>query len=324
MLKRKRRSGYWVSLIVLAGSDMTVFRRCIYDVGCFYAIAVRAMLLSILPLSITFAEDAANFYTVIDQDGHMRSIQKKPVDADRSQSTPVVPTSTASPISTLDGQEYIDSEYLEKRQFNLAGKKTFVTLPDGLGGTQVIERTPGAVETSDAAKNRVPSRADVLFTLSKQYERIPAAEITSLIGMRCVARDALRESKILRDQELILWPRSDAPRLKNRQGLNFLIVELGLNNRDISLQSFAPLGKQSDYYWPLPIFLDEQGCVLEGVNAFYQKTLASSMLQPSVLVGNLHVPEHAKYLMLTPLFEATDLPNIALSQLGQLRLIPLR
>lgn len=318
MLKRKQVSGYWVSLIERAGSGMSILRY-------FCVVLVKLAFLSSLPVSSSFAADVSNFYTVVDQDGHMRSIQKNSIDSgDRTQSTPAVPTPTADPISTLDGQQYIDSKYLEKRQFNLAGKKVFVTLPDGLGGTQVIERTPGAVEPSDVPKNQTPSRADFLFTLSEQYERISAAEITSLIGMRCVAREMLHESKILRDQQLILWPRSDAPLLKNRQGLNFLIVQFGSNNRDISLQSFAPLGRQSDYYWPLPIFLDEQGCVLEGVNAFYQKTLVSTMLQPSVLVGNLHVPEHAKYLMLTPLFEATDLPNIALSKVGQLRLIPLR
>ncbi len=319
MLKREPVSGYWVSLIERAGSGMSILR--------YICVAlVKLAFLSSLPVSSSFAQDAANFYTVIDQDGHMRSIQKKSIDVvdDRGQSIPVVPAPTTDPISTLDGQQYIDSEYLEKRKFNLAGKKTFVNLPDGLGGIQVIERTPGAEEPLDIVKKQPPSRADVLFSLSKQYERVSAAEITPLIGMRCVSREVLREPKILRDQELILWPRSDAPMVGNRQGLNFLIVQLGMNNRDISLQSFAPLGKQSDYYWPLPIFLDEQGCVLEGVNAFYQKTLVSTMLQPSVLVGNLHVPEHAKYLMLTPLFEATDLPSIKLSKVGQLRLVPLR
>jgi len=270
------------------------------------------------------ADDSSKFYTVIDQDGHMRSIQKKSADSDTPNSSTTSDQSSSDPILTMDGQQYVDSEYLEKRKFNLAGKKTFYAMPDGMGGTQVIERTPGAVNQEDQNSNRTVVNPEPLVSLSTQYERVPAADIVSLINMKCLASSALDKVKVLRDQELIVWPRSDAPKVNHRASLNYVVVKLGLNNRDISLQSFAPLGRQSDYYWPLPIFLDEQGCVLEGVNAFYQKTLPSTMLQPSVLVGNLHVPEHAKYLMMTPLHEAIDLPNIRLAEVGQIRLIPLR
>lgn len=272
------------------------------------------------------ADDSSKFYTVIDQDGHMRSIQKKTADSDHpnSSSVSISDQSSADPILTMDGQQYVDSEYLEKRKFNLAGKKTFYAMPDGMGGTQVIERVPGAVNKEDNIQDKTEVNPEPLVSLSTQYERVPAVDIVSLINMKCLSGLALDKAKVLRDQQLIIWPRSDAPMVNRRAGLNYVVVKLGLNNRDISLQSVAPLGRQSDYYWPLPIFLDEQGCVLEGVNAFYQKTLPSTMLQPSVLVGNLHVPEHAKYLMLTPLHEAIDLPSIRLSEVGQIRLIPLR
>jgi hypothetical protein len=275
--------------------------------------------------SVVYADDSSNFYTVIDEDGHMRSIQKKSADGDKS--SPLAsssPKASANPMMRLDGQEYVDSEYLEKRKFNLAGKKTFYTMPDGQGGTQVIERVPGAIEPEDTSQNQALNPNQPLITLSKTYERVNALDITSLIGMKCIPAKAFQNTQILRNQQIVIWPRSDAPKVNHHASLNYVIVEFGSNNRDISLQSFAPLGLKSDYYWPLPIFLDEQGCVLEGVNAYYQKTLPSTMLQPSVLIGNLHVPEHAKYLMLTPLHEAIDLPNIRLSEVGQVRLIPLR
>ncbi|MDE2421855.1 MAG: putative pilus assembly protein FilE [Gammaproteobacteria bacterium] len=272
------------------------------------------------------ADDSSKFYTVIDQDGHMRSIQKKAADSDSPNSSPasISDQSSADPILMMDGQQYVDSEYLEKRKFNLAGKKTFYAMPDGMGGTQVIERVPGGVNKEDHVPEKTEVSSEPLVSLSTQYERVPAVDIISLINMKCLSGSALDTAKVLRDQQLIIWPRSDAPMVNHRTGLNYVVIKFGLNNRDISLQSVAPLGRQSDYYWPLPIFLDEQGCVLEGVNAFYQKTLPSTMLQPSVLVGNLHVPEHAKYLMLTPLHDAIDLPNIRLSEVGQIRLIPLR
>jgi len=299
---------------------MTILSRalCVLMVG----VCVSAGVLS----RTVCADDSSKFYTVIDQDGHMRSIQKKAADSDHPNSSPasISDQSSADPILMMDGQQYVDSEYLEKRKFNLAGKKTFYAMPDGIGGTQVIERVPGGVNKEDHIQDKTEVSSEPLVSLSTQYERVPAVDIVSLINVKCLSGLELDKAKVLRDQQLIIWPRSDAPMVKHRAGLNYVVIKLGLNNRDISLQSVAPLGRQSDYYWPLPIFLDEQGCVLEGVNAFYQKTLPSTMLQPSVLVGNLHVPEHAKYLMLTPLHDATDLPNVRLSEVGQIRLIPLR
>jgi hypothetical protein len=300
---------------------MTILSRvfCVYMTG---------VCLSVGMLSRTAcADDSSKFYTVIDEYGHMRSIRKQAADSDSpSQSAlPAASQTSANPLITIDGQQYVDSEYLEKRQFNLEGIKTFYTMPNGIGGIQVVERVPGAVQPEDSP-DTIPANNtnEPLVTLSTQYTRISSEEIIPLIGIKCLSYSALNKAKILRDQQLIIWPRSDAPMVNHRASLNYVVVKLGANNRDISLQSFAPLGRQSDYYWPLPIFLDEQGCVLEGVNAFYQKTLPSTMLQPSVIVGNLHVPEHAKYLMLTPLHEATDLPKIRLSEVGQVRLIPLR
>lgn len=277
------------------------------------------------------AEDISRYYTVIDEHGHMRSVRKEVpstrFDHNNSSTSISTPLSREAATSTLNGETYIDSGYLEKREFNLEGKKKFYAVPDGLGGTQIVERVPGAIieqKKSDINTAKVGGDLPELVTLSNQYQRVPAAEIIPLIGMRCLSTQALRVPKIMRGQQLILWPSSDAPKVNNRAGLNYVIVEFRSKTRDLSLQSFAPLGHQSDYYWPLPIFLDAEGCVLEGVNGFYQKTLPSTILQPSILVGNLHVPEHTRYLMLTPLVEAIDLPKVKLSEVGQVRLIPLR
>lgn len=280
---------------------------------------------------VAFAEDASRFYTVIDENGHMRSVRRELPSNDFEDKNRFIskekPISRDQAMSTLDGEQYVDSEYLEKREFNLDGKKKFYAVPDGLGGTQVIERVPGALvesQNSDSNQGQESGEITALVSLSNQYQRVPATEVTSLIGMKCLPIPALRDSKIMRNQQLILWPRSDAPKVNNHDGLNYVVVEFRSNTRDLSLQSYAPLGHQSDYYWPLPIFLDGDGCVIEGVNGFYQKTLAATMLQPSILVGTLHVPEHTRYLMLTPLIEAVDLPSVRLSQIGQVRLIPLR
>ena len=296
---------------------------------------LRAVIMSCSTLTFLLAghlhaEDSSRFYTVIDESGHMRSVRKEVpsngFDAYPSVNPKGSPQSRAAASFTLDGVTYVDSEYLEKREFNLDEKKKFYTLPDGIGGTQTIERVPGAIENPKKSED-APSKDGLipaLMTLSDQYQRVPAIEISPLIGMKCLPAQALGQAKIMRDEQLILWPRSDAPQINHKASLNYMLVEFRSNIRDLSLQSFAPLGRQSDYYWPLPIFLDHNGCIIEGVNGFYQKTLPSTVLQPSIVVGNLHIPDNTRYMMLTPLIEAIDLPKIKLSEVGQIRLIPLR
>ncbi len=280
-----------------------------------------------LGLSPVRAEDGSRFYTVIDEKGHMRTLERpqQPVAAaaapEKASEFPV------DPVTTLDGEKYVDSGYLQKREFNLEGKKRFYTLPNGVGGTQVLERVPGATDgvsvMGEVAQAPKPVQTP-LITLSEGYQRVPAADISPLLGMRCLPPVVLKQAKILHNQPLNLWPRSDTPSLSDKVSLNYLLVDMQARARDLSLQSFAPLGLVSDYYWPLVVFFDEQGCMLEGVNAFYQKTLPKTMLQQSSLVGTLHVPDQSRYVLLTPLVEATDLPRIRLAQVGQLRLVPLR
>jgi len=288
---------------------------------------VVAMMINLIPAT-AWGDDAPRFYTVIDETGHMRTVESTKKIVPPAPSPAKVPESAENPLSTLNGEQYVDSAYLQKRQFNLEGKKQFYTVPDGMGGTQTLERIPGGTnefsalgETSTSTEPRVPS---VVVTLAEGYQRVPARDITPLLGFSCLPSGAAAQAKILHKQPLNLWPRSDAMTATRKAALNYLLVDLRDGFKDLSLQSFAPLGRIADYYWPLVVFFDERGCVIEGVNAFYQKTLPPTMLQQSAIIGTLHVPDKTRYMLLTPLVEAIDLPRIRLSEIGQLRLTPLR
>ncbi|WP_410210631.1 putative pilus assembly protein FilE [Aquirhabdus sp.] len=305
---------------------MSLLRYCSRLFLCVSGIVLQYAALDAAFMGQAYADDAeSKFYTVIDSDGHMRTIQRDtdqaPISATPAPSKAVTPE---SPTLTLNGEKYVDSDYLEKREFNLEGKSRFYPIPDGQGGTEVIERVPGAIQKPQPQPKIQANKPPVLVTLSSKYQRVPASEITPLINKTCLPISELQQSKLLRDQLLILWPRSDKPAVNHKASLNYELVEFRSAIKDISLQSFAPLSQQSAYYWPLPIFLDERGCVLEGVNGFYQKKLPATLLQPSILIGTLHVPDHTRYLMLTPLVEAIDLPGTTLSPVGQVRLLPLR
>ena len=49
--------------------------------------------------------------------------------------------------------------------------------------------------------------------------------------------------------------------------------------------SFAASNSTPLYYWPLAIFLDEKGCILEGASGFKSKSYPSTILQHASIQG---------------------------------------
>jgi hypothetical protein len=218
-------------------------------------------------------------------------------------------------VSIIDGERYIDSEYLEQHEFNVEGRQRFYAIPDADGRLVNVEREKGI----NQASLQVPSAPTELIALAKNYQRVSAGELQQLTGQQCLSAKALKGAKRLGTEPLDLWPRpSFEPRF------DFVLAEFKQPVQDIRLMSYASGRRHPTFYWPLPIFLDQKGCVLEGVMSYQQSQLAATVLQQSALLGTLHVPQGAGYLLLTPLAEAADMPQVKLSDQGQLRLVPLR
>lgn len=221
------------------------------------------------------------------------------------------------PVTTIDGVQYIQSEYLEQKEFNLDGKKRFYSLPDGLGGKQVLQREKGVdMNVFKGPQVELPK----VVTLSKDYQRIDAKQVVDLIGTSCFSEKQLEKAKPLKEKATLdFWPRpSFEPRF------DFVVARFESDISDIELTSYATTMRNPLFYWPLPIFLDKNACVLEGVNAFYQRTLDATAMQHQAVQGFLHVPPGAKYLLLTPLEVAADLSQMKLTNKGQVRLTPIR
>jgi hypothetical protein len=70
----------------------------------------------------------------------------------------------------------------------------------------------------------------------------------------------------------------------------------------------------------LVIFLNEKGCIQEGVSGFKIAKTTSTLFQHSSLQGTLKVPSNAYYMMLTPLASAVDVSEEELSNQGQVRI----
>lgn len=221
---------------------------------------------------------------------------------------------SASPFSEFAGQQYVDTAYLEQREFNLEGRKRFYSLPDGLGGTQVVERESGVKLSSFVPQFERPQTV----TLADSYRRVTAAALIDLTNQQCLSAVQLKTAKLLNDKPVDFWP---IPSFQPK--FEFVLAELAPSLLDIHLISYTATSRQPRYYWPLPIFLDQRGCILEGVAGFYQSKTTATWLQQSALQGHVHVPKDARYLLLTPLVEAAELSGETLTDRGQLRLTPL-
>lgn len=221
------------------------------------------------------------------------------------------------PVTVIDGEQYIDSEYLEQREFNLEGKKRFYNLPDGIGGHEVLEREKG-VDMTVFRQQKIDKPQVV--DLSKNYQRIPQAQIVALTGTQCFSNKQLKHAKLLRaDETLDFWPK---PGFEPK--FDFVVAKLEQPMSDIQFTSYASSVNQPKFYWPLPVFLDADGCILEGVNAFYQNTLAATPTMHQALQGYLHIPQNTQYILFTPLEAAADLSQTQLTDKGQVRLTPIR
>ena len=239
------------------------------------------------------------------------------VNSVKAQPEPSSAQTSTNPVTVIDGERYIDSEYLEQHEFNLEGKKRFYNLPDGIGGTQIIEREKGVDMTAfKYAKVEQPQ----VVSLAKDYQLLTKDEVVDLIGMHCFSSKQLKKTKLLNKHEpLNLWPR---PSFESK--FDFVVTEFQQSIHDIKLTSYADSMTTPTFYWPLPIFLDDKGCVLEGVNSFYQHTILPTVTTHQAIQGYLHIPAGTKYMVLTPLEAAADLKQVQLTNKGQVRLTPIR
>ena len=262
------------------------------------------------------------------------SIQKmdiKPTISQKSEVLPVVskaeeivknPQSEAYTI--IDGEKYYESEYLESKEFNLEEKNRFYQVPmTGSGGSSwnVIERNKGVDMSwfSLRDQQRQQISHDVV-ALGKDYQVISSELLKPALPMSCMPEKVLKKAKDLKNQSISFWPRTP---LKN----DFDFELLSLNNKKVQnfkLTSFAKSDQDKAFYWPLAVFLDGKGCVVEGATGYFTRSYTGTMLQTESVEGILHIPDQTHYILFTPLEEAVDLPTHKLSNQGQITLTILR
>ncbi|EHU1230260.1 putative pilus assembly protein FilE [Acinetobacter baumannii] len=227
-----------------------------------------------------------------------------------------------SKFTTIDGVEYVNNEYLEDQEFNIEGKKRFYLMPDGLGRTESVERKKGVSRsTLDQLFNRQTQDQDSTVVLAPTYMRLSSQELEAAFEQdKCFIKDYKKSIKTLStNKEVNLWPRKPL-----KEKFEYELVQLNPSVQHLKVMSFASSNEKPLYYWPLVVFLDDKGCILEGVSGFKSKSYPSTMLQHASIQGVLKVPPSAHYIMMTPLSSAVDVTEKELTNQGQIQISVLR
>ena len=262
--------------------------------------------------------------------------ESKPLIRSETQLTqmPKAMTPASSPMlqkpgfSQIEGVDYVDSEYLENKEFNLEGRKRFYSMPEGvvdknIGSTriQTIEREKGLGQSVLKSLFKTPTLDTGPVVLAQSYYRISQAETRESLGKQCFNDKKIKKAKqISLKKEVNLWPR--AP-LKSDE-FDFEVVQLQSDIKNIQINSYASRQKNPTYYWPFVVFLDNRGCVLEGAGGFKNQEGQANIIQHERIEGIIQIPAQSEYVLLTPLASAIDVEDKMLTNYGQLKLVAIR
>jgi len=224
-------------------------------------------------------------------------------------------------FTTIDGEKYVSNEYLEDQEFNLEGKKRFYMTPEiGAvhGRYETIERQKGvSASLLDRIRGNSKMEEKKAIVLASSYYRLPKEDVTESLEQGCFSGKKILKAKNLsiKNQEVGLWPVAPI-----KENFAYEVIKLDQQVQNILLTSYASSSKVPTYYWPLVVFLDQKGCVLEGVGGFKNEEIQDNNMQFSAMEGILRKPEKAVYMFLTPLSSAVDVENKQLTNHGQIKL----
>lgn len=241
---------------------------------------------------------------------------------------PVSSKSTSDGFLEINGDRYVKNEYLEGQEFNLENKKRFYVMPEGvvdkeLGAPrlQVVEREKGVNQgvLDRLFKSTQPTESSVI-TLSTQYYPIAKDQVVQSLGQACYSDKKIKKAKILKaQQDVNVWPRQP---LKDQFDYEVVAVQAGIKN--VQLSSYASSQDQPSFYWPFVAFLDESGCVIEGVTGFKNQNREENKYRYAMMDGMLQLPTQTRYILMTPLLSAVDVEDQILSNQGQIKLTAIR
>ena len=224
-------------------------------------------------------------------------------------------------FAVIDGEKYVNNEYLEDQEFNLEGKKRFYMTPEfGAvhGRYETIERKKGL---SASLLNRIRGNGDDVekkaIVLAPTYSRLAQKDVVQNLEQSCFVGKKVLKAKDLsmKNQEVGVWPVAPI-----KEKFAYEVIKLDSQVQNVLFTSYASSSSAPTYYWPLVVFLDHKGCVLEGVSGFKNEDMQANNIEFAAMEGVLRKPDNAAYMFLTPLSSAVDVENKQLTNHGQIKL----
>lgn len=271
-------------------------------------------LICLLSCATVTAED--RFYPTVDAQGRVQLIKStqpelsvedvkiKAKDNKSSKGNEVVVLPPKQPvlkeslpkdgIRQLDSDTYIDTELLERKNFNVEDKKRFYYLPNSGVSAQVVESAAGVISTPVL----VPDAVRPVAYVSSNYTLLMKEEIQ--LGYKqhneCLSAAYIKKhSKQFKSVNNIWISPSLDVDVPDVDG--FLQLPVSEPIKQLRMTAFASTHKKKTFYVPVVVFLDDKGCVLSGVWQYWSRAQAATETQYASVNGLVNIPSQSAYVL---------------------------
>jgi hypothetical protein len=272
---------------------------------------MRFVMALICTVISTFVVADERFYTTVDAQGRVQVIKSEPPTAVERPKLPV--SSMESVVSEaepkqeingsslkqgtrqLDADTYVDTELLERKNFNVEDKKRFYFLPNTGFGTQVVESKDGVVNAPIVSQELVKPTAYV----SSNYLPLSVEDVQRWYPQlkQCMSQsDIKKHSKPLKDSHNI-WAKppliTDIFEFDEFLALSSATPVI----KQLRVVSFANSDKKPAFYLPIMVFLGETGCPVAGVWQYWSRAHIATDKQYASVEGLINIPAHSAYVL---------------------------
>lgn len=266
----------------------------------------------VYPLFVASVAAAADerFYPTYDAQGRVQVIQGHGAAPSKQEAkTPAVPepvapapeqkapakTTAVKGVRQLDQENYLDSEVLEKKNFNPDDKKRFYYLPDGSIGSKVVEMKDGLATPAAPALFAPVARTALM---AAAYQTLEPNSLQQMYGWpnQCVdSRYLKKHQKPFKDKNSV-WLKSAWDKAELEPDA-VLALPATTAVEQLRIESFATTHKTPAYYLPVTVFLDDKGCLLGGAWHYWSQAYPANDKQYASVDGLLIMPVHSAYIL---------------------------
>jgi len=259
-------------------------------------------------LTFFFAFDVQaqeRIYSTVDAQGRVQVIKGDATES--KQSIVAEPQNKSQPLVEkkpvykyeLEGEEYIDAEIAEKKQAEQNAKKNrFYYVPTGALGEKVLESEQSA---GASPVKKAPEIIKPLLKLSSEYQKLSKEWLLlkqQQLSSYCEHQKSLKPIRAFKESNPLWIEKAD---FVGSQPDKILMLDNSTSvEATVAISNFSNSHQNPKFYLPMIVFLNEQGCVLEGAWRYWSQAKPANDNQYSSVEGLLIIPVSTKYILLYP------------------------